>query len=1261
MSKKYALLVGVDQYLNDPDPNKTRISKEGKMVTLKNLQGCVHDAESIKKLLEGIYKFDEVVTLLSPLPTPGHTPVGSNKLPTFRNIKNEFMGIEAKAQEGDFFFFHFSGHGALIDTVAKSPGGRIKDPSLMTMDFCCKQPAVRGWQLNQWLEKMNQKGIQIAMSLDSCYSGGSWRGDEDGDGDDNIAGYRSPQDWPSVPSLQIDEESANEDDKAAAIPETRAAEVEISWSMSPKAFTLMTACQANEKALEVQLDGRVRGAFTSGLLAYLEDSQYQVNYRMIQDHLKANLKKQKPTVYGRDRYLFLGNSEPFIVTPLNVSIEDNKAVIQAGRAHGVREKAEFSLLPAVSSLFLTIDHVEEFRCSAKISPEIKQALLLHVAKKAVSSRWSLGSEMTVQVILDTMFTAEFQDGLCKSLGNQLTNQISIVQKHDTIQKSSESTIFRLRSDGKSSIEILGPEVTTEHKDSAQSIKIASLKDTKLEDLAEEAAFSIAHLARFSLISGLKASNTTNFKPFKVTLVPEDSSLGQGPYPPGTTLVYTFENTSPQQYLYISVINLGHEFDVEQIYPTQDDLETVMPEDKVELKVRIQKSKHQTDPGKQVHTTNNREVYRTLVSLEKDISWKALELPRVCDAFKWKAEKQWRGDDDEPRVQRTMNSKWWMDDQEIQVKQSEKITNGESKVREAPEIGIEKPSEEVITNGGNSLETDPLSAPAGDTIKFCAQMFLPVDLASRAVQTALEENPENSIHSPDLFVPPAGGVGSDALDQDDWRGGEGPSGSPRMGLFVRKMWANGRTLRVRFLSDPGSYIRGKVEKYAHVWSQYANLRFVFGQSEKADIRISFVPGGSWSYMGTDALLINPNEPTMNYGWFNNRTTEEEFSRTITHEFGHAIGCIHEHSQPFANIQWNKPVVYEEYARSNGWTTQVVDANVFSRYSTTDVAATAFDPISIMEYPIPKGFTTNGFTVGWNTRLSPTDIAFIQRVYPKTVIWQSSAPDIGSPFRTGALNTLADIHDGKKPDNDLMVNFSYDSVPGFAVGLNFLDFDRPGNVQVKSVVKALLPNQALFGLEFEDEDIQNASGVSWFAFPSEDTDLQTGSHTTKRSDVEQCILFEHKYSSPPTVLVFFSALDIKKSANCHLETLASNVTTDSFTLKIKSNIRVSEITVSWIALPPNKPGIAAGTINTIETESSGTSSATNKQGMVKFSPSLGKSPNLFLALSMLDIDRNAPTRVRLSSSNVSGSGMDWHIDSWGGATLRAATASYIAIDT
>jgi len=40
----------------------------------------------------------------------------------------------------------------------------------------------------------------------------------------------------------------------------------------------------------------------------------------------------------------------------------------------------------------------------------------------------------------------------------------------------------------------------------------------------------------------------------------------------------------------------------------------------------------------------------------------------------------------------------------------------------------------------------------------------------------------------------------------------------------------------------------------------------------------------------------------------------------------------------------------------------------------------DQQSIMMYPIDSRFTTDGFSVGLNTVLSPTDIAFIRKLYP-----------------------------------------------------------------------------------------------------------------------------------------------------------------------------------------------------------------------------------------------------------------------------------------
>lgn len=211
----------------------------------------------------------------------------------------------------------------------------------------------------------------------------------------------------------------------------------------------------------------------------------------------------------------------------------------------------------------------------------------------------------------------------------------------------------------------------------------------------------------------------------------------------------------------------------------------------------------------------------------------------------------------------------------------------------------------------------------------------------------------------------------------------PEGTlPRAAALKDKVWSNGRTLTVRFYGGT-DYVREKVEQYANEWSDYANIRFQFVQSGKADIRVSFNEGdGSWSYIGTDANLIRGNRATMNFGWFDNHTDDEEFSRTTIHEFGHALGLIHEHQHPEADIPWNKEKVYEYYGGApNYWTKEQVDNNLFAAYSKTQTQYSEYDPESIMHYAISKELTDGIFEVGWNTTLSETDKYFMSALYPK----------------------------------------------------------------------------------------------------------------------------------------------------------------------------------------------------------------------------------------------------------------------------------------
>lgn len=207
-------------------------------------------------------------------------------------------------------------------------------------------------------------------------------------------------------------------------------------------------------------------------------------------------------------------------------------------------------------------------------------------------------------------------------------------------------------------------------------------------------------------------------------------------------------------------------------------------------------------------------------------------------------------------------------------------------------------------------------------------------------------------------------------------------TPRGAVLKAKKWTPGATLKVS-LNGSTLAIRNKVIQYAKEWEKYANIKFNFVTNDRtAAIRVSFVSGdGSWSYIGTDANAISRANATMNFGWLTSTTTDSEYSRVVIHEFGHALGMIHEHQHPLVAIPWDKPAVYAYYAAApNYWTQAQVDNNLFTKYSTTQTNYSAYDKTSIMHYSVPNELTIGDFQVGWNTVLSATDKSFIASVYP-----------------------------------------------------------------------------------------------------------------------------------------------------------------------------------------------------------------------------------------------------------------------------------------
>lgn len=207
-----------------------------------------------------------------------------------------------------------------------------------------------------------------------------------------------------------------------------------------------------------------------------------------------------------------------------------------------------------------------------------------------------------------------------------------------------------------------------------------------------------------------------------------------------------------------------------------------------------------------------------------------------------------------------------------------------------------------------------------------------------------------------------------------------------------------SITVKFLNGT-EFQKNKVREYAKIWNEVSaagvtekhkehKINFLFipydvtTSGDNADIRIWFQDGkGSASAIGSDCRNYPQNQPTMFFGWVNEQSSEQEIRQVVLHEFGHALGLVHEHQHPQGNIPWDKEKVYEYYRTTQNppWDRAMVDANVFARYSSSSTNYTAYDPKSIMHYAIPAFLTTNGYSTPWNPDLSSLDSSFIRQIY------------------------------------------------------------------------------------------------------------------------------------------------------------------------------------------------------------------------------------------------------------------------------------------
>lgn len=203
------------------------------------------------------------------------------------------------------------------------------------------------------------------------------------------------------------------------------------------------------------------------------------------------------------------------------------------------------------------------------------------------------------------------------------------------------------------------------------------------------------------------------------------------------------------------------------------------------------------------------------------------------------------------------------------------------------------------------------------------------------------------------------------------------------LLNDAQWQQGEVIRVKF-TEGDETLRGRVRAVAERWTGPGMAQLTFEWVEDAadaDVRIAFWEGdGSWSYLGTQCRDVPADQPTMNYGWIDPDSSDDEIQRVVLHEFGHALGLTHEHQNPKGGMDWNEPAVIADLSGPpNWWDHETIRHNVFDHYAPDAVATTDVDADSIFMYPIPAAWTNDGFSADLNGDLSERDKQLIRDLY------------------------------------------------------------------------------------------------------------------------------------------------------------------------------------------------------------------------------------------------------------------------------------------
>lgn len=217
---------------------------------------------------------------------------------------------------------------------------------------------------------------------------------------------------------------------------------------------------------------------------------------------------------------------------------------------------------------------------------------------------------------------------------------------------------------------------------------------------------------------------------------------------------------------------------------------------------------------------------------------------------------------------------------------------------------------------------------------------------------------------------------------------GRRGGPRrIAVVIARKWpATGVRLSVSFLDNPSVELRSRILLHMNAWGDHANVRFSetqgVGQVRIARLKSPPDMAGYWSYVGTEILEAEPDEPTLNLEGFTMRVSEKEFRRVVRHEAGHTLGFDHEHMRSDMVKRIDREKAFAFFDLDQGWSRKEVEEQVLTPLAKRSIMGTKeSDPLSIMCYQLPGKIMKDGKPIPGGDDINSIDFAFARSIYPK----------------------------------------------------------------------------------------------------------------------------------------------------------------------------------------------------------------------------------------------------------------------------------------